>query len=75
MLSGMAALLSAVTARSASGVGLPVDWPYQLPVALASVMGTVVLPLSWYSAVPGGGGAMTKTSCWPLAPASPPLRE
>ncbi|MNO00884.1 hypothetical protein D3C81_2208710 [compost metagenome] len=46
VFSGMATLLSALISTLAGSVGLAVDWPYQLPVALASVMATLVPALS-----------------------------
>ncbi|MNE97155.1 hypothetical protein D3C80_1954580 [compost metagenome] len=59
---GIARWLSTVTCRIAGSVGLTIDWPYQLPVELASVMVTEVPALSRKLAEPGGGGAMVKTS-------------
>ncbi|MOA67912.1 hypothetical protein D3C78_1952850 [compost metagenome] len=48
----------------APGVGVPVDWPYQLPVVLASLISTAgLVAVSMKLALPGGGGAWTNTSC------------
>src|SRR5690606_12056473 len=59
---GIARWLSAVTCKVFGSDGLTADWPYQLPVELASVMVTATPALSRKLTVPGGGGAMVKIS-------------
>src|SRR5690606_2547042 len=44
VLVAMATLLSAVMLTLAPGVGVLVDWPYQLPVAVASLISTAGAP-------------------------------
>ncbi|MNG23923.1 hypothetical protein D3C84_1085850 [compost metagenome] len=63
VLLGMARLLSALTCRFSGSAGLSADCAYQAPVLLASVrlrFGVWLIKV----ALPGGGGAWTKTSCW-----------
>ncbi|MNN46671.1 hypothetical protein D3C81_1610610 [compost metagenome] len=72
---GIARWLSTVTCRLAGSDGLTADWPYQLPVELASVMVTGLFALSLKTAVPGGGGAMVKTSCCATTPPEEFSRE
>ncbi|MNP39788.1 hypothetical protein D3C76_1333760 [compost metagenome] len=74
VLVAMAAWLSAVSCRFFGKVGLIADWPYQLPVALDSIMEMVWLSLA-NEAVPGGGGASMNTSSWATTPPSPDSRE
>ncbi|MNI83569.1 hypothetical protein D3C73_1403900 [compost metagenome] len=74
LLVGIATLLSAVNVNEAGNSGLRTDWAYQAPVLLASVrlrFGVWLVRVT----VAGGGGAITKTSCWARRSPSSVCRE
>ncbi|MNN48252.1 hypothetical protein D3C81_1627230 [compost metagenome] len=74
LLVGIATLLSAVNVSEAGNSGLRTDWAYHAPVLLASVrlrFGVWLVRVT----VAGGGGAITKTSCWARRSPSSVCRE